>query len=79
MSVAISREVSFDESTGEWCVVFGDEMIKWSLNGFLLDVRECVKQWATVCPENDREDMVEVLRDIADQIEHAWENDAADV
>ena len=26
MSVAISREVSFDESTGEWCVVFGDEV-----------------------------------------------------
>lgn len=61
------------------CDVIDDEIIEWSLNGFLLDVRECVKQWANVCPESNREDMVEVLRDIADQIEHAWENDASQV
>lgn len=52
-----------------------DELLEWSLAGFITSMRREVKEWAFVCPPSERSQIVEVLRDIADQVEKAMEDE----
>jgi hypothetical protein len=52
-----------------------DELLEWSLPGFITTIRREVQQWAAVCPDEQHEEIVEVLRDIANQVEKAWKDE----
>lgn len=45
-------------------------VIEWSLAGFLVSTRRLVSEWRDRCPEEERSEMAQVLRDLAEQIEN---------
>lgn len=47
-----------------------DELVEWSLGEFIVSVRRTVERWRGCCPEDQVEDMAQVLRDLAAQIEN---------
>ena len=45
-------------------------VIEWSLAGFLVSTRRLVSEWRDRCPDEERSEMAQVLRDLADQIDN---------
>lgn len=43
--------------------------IKWSISGCTVALRSIVAKWATACPDKKTEELVEILRDLANQVE----------
>ena len=49
--------------------LYDAEPAEWSLPAFIYSVRREVNQWVAVCPEDEREEIAQVLRDLAAQVE----------
>jgi hypothetical protein len=46
-------------------------VIEWSLASFVVSVRRLISDWCDRCPEDERGQMSEVLRDLANQIDNS--------
>ena len=49
--------------------LYDAEPAEWSLSAFIYSVRREVNQWVAVCPDDEREEIAQVLRDLAAQVE----------
>ena len=57
-------EIEIHQPTGP-----SSDLDSWNLGRFILDSRRYVNRWLTVCPQEEREEMATVLRDLAAQVE----------